>query len=214
MRRELVGLVTVASLFAGPVLAQTVMPKSAPNIPAPSIVPTLPMTAPAAPTLTPIQAAPAPSAPQVVLPPMSPPPAVAVPAPAAPAPAAAQLPTPAPRAVQTPPAAAPAVFPAAAAKTAASPTPAPTATAKAKTAAPHGKSCTRLPLSDIQFGRENTIKVARDKLEDYAQKVAKEKGWKNGYTRSNETATCEDYLWLPIGGQEYKCLVTATFCAE
>ena len=76
-----------------------------------------------------------------------------------------------------------------------------------------GRNCTRLPLSDIQFGREYTIKVAREKLEEYAQKVAKQKGWK-GFTRSAETATCEDYLWLPVGGQEYKCLVTATFCQK
>ncbi len=79
---------------------------------------------------------------------------------------------------------------------------------------PIARECTRLPLSDIQFGREYTIKVARDKLEDYAKKVAKDKGWKNGYTRSAETASCEDYLWLPVGGQEYKCLVTATFCRK
>lgn len=79
---------------------------------------------------------------------------------------------------------------------------------------PIARECTRLPLSDIQFGREYTIKVAREKLEDYAQKVAKDKGWKNGYTRSAEAASCEDYLWLPVGGQEYKCLVTATFCRK
>jgi hypothetical protein len=76
------------------------------------------------------------------------------------------------------------------------------------------RECTRLPLSDIQFGREYTIKVAREKLEDYAKKVAKDKGWNNGYTRSAEAASCEDYLWLPVGGQEYKCLVTATFCRK
>ncbi|MEQ1647763.1 MAG: hypothetical protein ABL898_04175 [Hyphomicrobiaceae bacterium] len=79
---------------------------------------------------------------------------------------------------------------------------------------PVARECTRLPLSDIQFGREYTIKIAREKLEDYAKKVAKDKGWKNGYTRSAEAATCEDYLWLPVGGQEYKCLVTATFCRK
>lgn len=76
------------------------------------------------------------------------------------------------------------------------------------------RACMRLPLSDIQFGREYTIQVAREKLEDYARKEAARRGWKNGFTRSNETATCEDYLWLPIGGQEYKCLVTATFCQK
>lgn len=94
---------------------------------------------------------------------------------------------------------------------------APTPTALAPVAAParpKSRACMRLPLSDIQFGREYTIQVAREKLEDYARKEATRRGWKNGYTRSNETATCEDYLWLPIGGQEYKCLVTATFCQK
>ena len=91
--------------------------------------------------------------------------------------------------------------------------PAPAAPAAAAPAA-KASSCTRLPLSDIQFGRENTIKVARGKLEEYAQKEAKRRGWAGGYTRSAETATCEDYLFLPGLGQEYKCLVTATFCRK
>ena len=103
---------------------------------------------------------------------------------------------PAPKAAVSPPAT-PGAAPAVAAKRPAAP-----------------RECTRLPLSDIQFGREYTIKVAREKLEEYAQKVAKARGWKNGYTRSAETASCEDYLWLPVGGQEYKCLVTATFCRK
>lgn len=97
---------------------------------------------------------------------------------------------------------------------AAAATPAPSSAAAPAKKPAVGRECTRLPLSDIQFGRENTITVARGKLEEYAQKVAKERGWKNGYTRANETATCEDYLWLPVGGQEYKCLVTATFCRK
>ena len=87
------------------------------------------------------------------------------------------------------------------------------AAAKGAAAAAKGRECTRLPLSDIQFGREYTIKVAREKLEDYAQQETRRRGWK-GYTRSAETASCEDYLYLPIGGQEYKCLVTATFCRK
>ncbi len=115
-----------------------------------------------------------------------------------------------PRAAAVLPRVTPPAPPPAASKTSAANASKPAAVAKS---APIGKACTRLPLSDIQFGRENTIKVAREKLEAYAQKVAKEKGWK-GYTRSAETATCEDYLWLPLGGQEYKCLVTATFCAK
>ena len=92
-------------------------------------------------------------------------------------------------------------------------TAAPAPAAPPAAAAP-GAACTRLPLSDIQFGRDNTIKVARGKLEEYAQKEAKRRGWTNGYTRSAETATCEDYLYLPLMGQEYKCLVTATFCKK
>jgi hypothetical protein len=73
--------------------------------------------------------------------------------------------------------------------------------------------CTRLPLSDIQIGREATIAAAREKLDDYAAKIAKQRGW--GPTKkSAETVSCEDYLYLPILGQEYKCLVTATFCAK
>lgn len=119
----------------------------------------------------------------------------------------------------TPPATTPAATtPTASASTAAAP--ASTTAAPALAAAPAAparkaaRACMRLPLSDIQFGREYTIKVAREKLEEYAQKEASKRGWKNGYTRSTETATCENYLWLPIGGQEYKCLVTATFCQK
>ena len=73
--------------------------------------------------------------------------------------------------------------------------------------------CTRLPLSDIQIGREATIAAAREKLDDYAAKVAKQRGW-GATKKSAETVSCEDYLYLPILGQEYKCLVTATFCAK
>ena len=75
-----------------------------------------------------------------------------------------------------------------------------------------GGRCMRLPLSDIQFGREYTIKIAREKLEEYAKEEAARRGWKGPLTRSNETVSCEDYLWLPIGGQEYRFLVTATYC--
>jgi hypothetical protein len=73
--------------------------------------------------------------------------------------------------------------------------------------------CTRLPLSDIQVGREATIAAAREKLGDYAAKVAKQRGW-GAVKKSAETVSCEDYLYLPVIGQEYKCLVTATFCAQ
>ena len=78
---------------------------------------------------------------------------------------------------------------------------------------PAGKAreCTRLPLSDIQAGREKTIEVARIRLGEYADKVAKQKGWKS-WEKSLETVSCAEYLWVPIIGQEYKCLITATFC--
>lgn len=77
---------------------------------------------------------------------------------------------------------------------------------------PTGTSrCTRLPLSDIQLGREETIASARLRLDEYAAVVAKKRGWK-GTKKSDETVQCENYLYLPLLGQEYKCLVTATFC--
>ena len=41
---------------------------------------------------------------------------------------------------------------------------------------------------------------------------AKRRGWKGTLVKSAETVSCEDYLYLPVIGQEYKCLVTATFC--
>ena len=83
----------------------------------------------------------------------------------------------------------------------------------ARAAAPgKAEQCTRLPLSDIQVGREETITAARWKLDEYAAIVAKKRGWK-ATKKSAETVTCEDYLYLPLIGQEYKCKVTATFCA-
>lgn len=101
----------------------------------------------------------------------------------------------------------PAVPPGASA--AAIPSPAP---AVPPTQAAPKRECTRLPLSDIQFGRAETIATARQKLvEEYAPKHLKARGWKT-YSVSNETASCEDYLFIPLLGQEYKCLVTLTFC--
>ena len=82
-----------------------------------------------------------------------------------------------------------------------------------KPAAPKSRECTRLPLSDIQAGKEKTIEVARLRLGEYAEKVAKQKGWKS-WDKSLETVTCEEYLWVPILGQEYKCLIAATFCKK
>lgn len=104
---------------------------------------------------------------------------------------------PLPVAAQTPPSA-----PAAAA--------APTA-ASAKAAAP--RQCMRLPLSDIAVGRPETIALAQLRLGEYADKEAKKRGWKGTLVKSDEKVACEDYLYLPLVGQEYKCLVTATFCA-
>ena len=90
-------------------------------------------------------------------------------------------------------------------------------TAAPKTAAPapaaKGRECTRLPLSDIQVGKEKTIEVARLRLDEYIAKVGKQKGWK-AWDKSLETVSCEDYLFVPLLGQEYKCMVTATFCKK
>ena len=98
-------------------------------------------------------------------------------------------------------------------------TPAPTTTAvagpaaKAAAAANKGRECTRLPLSDIQVGKDKTIEVARLRLDEYIAKVGKQKGWKS-WDKSLETVSCEDYLFVPLLGQEYKCMVTATFCKK
>jgi hypothetical protein len=82
-----------------------------------------------------------------------------------------------------------------------------------KPAASKPRECTRLPLSDIQAGREKTIEVARIRLGEYADKVARQRGWKS-WDKSLETVSCAEYLWVPIIGQEYKCLITATFCKK
>ena len=76
-----------------------------------------------------------------------------------------------------------------------------------------GRECTRLPLSDIQVGRDKTIEVARLRLDEYMAKVGKQKSWKS-WDKSLETVSCEDYLNVPFLGQEYKCMVTATFCRK
>ncbi|MGF1649852.1 MAG: hypothetical protein ACFCUN_05325 [Hyphomicrobiaceae bacterium] len=76
--------------------------------------------------------------------------------------------------------------------------------------------CTRLPLSDVAFGREASIQSAREKLRDYANDVARQRGWSvpNGFTESNEIVSCEVYLDLGPLGVEYQCLVTTTFCVK
>ncbi len=87
--------------------------------------------------------------------------------------------------------------------------------AKSVVAAPNkgGRECTRLPLSDIQVGKEKTIEVARLRLDEYIAKVGKQKGWKS-WDKSLENVSCEDYLFVPLLGQEYKCMVTAMFCKK
>jgi hypothetical protein len=98
----------------------------------------------------------------------------------------------------------------------AAPAAAPAANAPAAAAAKAAgkpRECTRLPLSDIQVGKEKTIEVARLRLDEYVAKVGKQRGWKS-WDKSLETTSCEDYLFVPLLGQEYKCLVTATFCKK
>jgi hypothetical protein len=88
--------------------------------------------------------------------------------------------------------------------------------AAAAQATPIGKSCLRMTLSDIQVGREETIQSARKKLrEEYVPAAAKHRGLRGQLAGpTNEVVRCEDYLWLPLIGQEYKCFVTATYCAK
>ncbi len=83
----------------------------------------------------------------------------------------------------------------------------------AKAVPTKGRECTRLPLSDIQVGREKTIEVARLRLDEYMAKVGAKRGWKS-WDKSQETVTCDEYLFVPLLGQEYKCMVTATFCRK
>jgi hypothetical protein len=102
-------------------------------------------------------------------------------------------------------------------------TPAPTATASPPAAATApaapakaavAQKCMRLPLSDIAVGRPETIAQAQLRLREYSEAEAKRRGWKGTLVKSAETASCEDYLYVPLLGQEYKCLVTATFCVK
>lgn len=75
--------------------------------------------------------------------------------------------------------------------------------------------CTRAPLSDIAFGKEETIKQALGKLDAYAKEIAKKRGWtSDDLVRSRETSSCEVFLNLGPFGTEYKCLVTATYCVR
>jgi hypothetical protein len=75
--------------------------------------------------------------------------------------------------------------------------------------------CTRLPLSDIAFGKEATITQALGKLDDYAREVATKREWpSNDLVRSRVSSSCEVFLNLGPFGTEYKCLVTATYCVR
>jgi hypothetical protein len=99
------------------------------------------------------------------------------------------------------------------AQTAAPPAAPAAGAAPATVGAPKARECTRLPLSDIQVGKDKTVEVARLRLDEYVAKVGKQRGWKS-WDKSLETIVCEDYLYVPLLGQEYKCLVTATFCKK
>jgi hypothetical protein len=80
--------------------------------------------------------------------------------------------------------------------------------------APKPQECTRLPLTDIAFGREATIAQAQMRLGEYAGKEAKKRGW-SSYAKSAEMASCEVYIdFGPLVGTEYKCLIAATFCRK
>jgi hypothetical protein len=76
--------------------------------------------------------------------------------------------------------------------------------------------CTRLPLSDVAFGKEASTNVAREKLAGYAAETLKKRGWSGAgpLRKSNETVSCKVYLNLGPLGTEYQCLVTATFCGR
>ena len=81
-------------------------------------------------------------------------------------------------------------------------------------AKPLARRCMRLPLSDIAVGRPETIALAQLRLGEYAVDEAKKRKWSGALVKSDEKIECENYLYLPIIGQEYKCLVTATFCVK
>lgn len=76
--------------------------------------------------------------------------------------------------------------------------------------------CVRLPLSDVAFGKPAAIASAREKLNEYAVEQLKKRGWSGKGTprSSNEKVSCEVYLELGLLGTEYRCLVTATYCAK
>ena len=79
----------------------------------------------------------------------------------------------------------------------------------------HAKPCMRLSLSEVAFGTENATRDARNQLDEYAAEQAKKREWPKGakLAKSAETVSCSIYLALPVG-TEYRCLVTASFCAK
>ena len=76
--------------------------------------------------------------------------------------------------------------------------------------------CTRLPLSDVAFGKPAATAAAREKLTEYAAEKLKQRGWSGAgpLKSSGEKVSCEVYLDLGPLGTEYRCLVTATFCGR
>ncbi len=73
----------------------------------------------------------------------------------------------------------------------------------------------KLALSEVAFGTENATRDARNQLDEYAAEQKLSRGWRADakLIKSGETVSCQVYLVLPIG-TEYRCLVTATFCAK
>jgi len=84
------------------------------------------------------------------------------------------------------------------------------------TGAASAEICTRLPLSDVAFGKPAATNAARAKLAEYAAQTLKKRGWsgKGALKSSNEKVSCKIYLDLGLLGTEYRCLVTATYCAK
>lgn len=82
--------------------------------------------------------------------------------------------------------------------------------------AAQAETCTRLPLSDVAFGKPAATDAAREKLREYAVQTLKKRGWsgRGALTSSKETVSCDVYLNLGPLGTEYRCLVTATFCGK
>ena len=76
--------------------------------------------------------------------------------------------------------------------------------------------CTRLPLSDVAFGKPAATEAAREKLQEYASETLRKRGWSGAgeLKARNEKISCKLYLDLGPLGTEYRCLVTATYCAS